>query len=129
MDAGTRRSVRTRAKSRCEYCRLHEDDDLYTFHIEHIVAIKHGGSDEADNLALACHQCNLHKGPNLSGIDPESGNALELFHLRHDRWSEHFMYHECEVVGIAPTGRATVRVLNMNDEDRIQFRIEIGFRG
>jgi 5-methylcytosine-specific restriction endonuclease McrA len=29
-----------------------------------------------DNLALACHRCNLRKGPNLTGIDPMSGEMV-----------------------------------------------------
>ena len=28
-----------------------------------------------DNLALACIDCNLHKGPNLTGIDPETNQV------------------------------------------------------
>ena len=35
-----------------------------------------GSLDEVDNLALACHRCNLHKGPNLSGIDPLTGDPV-----------------------------------------------------
>jgi len=60
------------------------------FQIEHIVARSHGGSDEAENLALACRHCNLHKGPNLSGIDPESSEITRLFHPRRDEWHDHF---------------------------------------
>ena len=56
MDAFTREWVRQRAGYRCEYCCLHEDDDpLFTFHVEHIVAKQHGGGDSPSNLALACH--------------------------------------------------------------------------
>jgi 5-methylcytosine-specific restriction endonuclease McrA len=33
------------------------------FHIEHVIPRQHGGSDDADNLALACPDCNLRKGP------------------------------------------------------------------
>ena len=82
MDEATRILVRKRAGYRCEYCRLHEDDDAYTFHVEHIIARKHGGLDDESNLALACQQCNLHKGSNLSGVDPRSGEIVELFHPR-----------------------------------------------
>jgi 5-methylcytosine-specific restriction endonuclease McrA len=42
-------------------------------HIEQVIARQPGGSDEIDNLALACHRCNLHKGPNLTGVDPSNG--------------------------------------------------------
>ena len=75
--------VRARAGNRCEYCQLHQDDSLLAaLHIEHIVPKKHGGSDDTDNLALACIDCNLHKGSNLTGIDPETNEVTELFHPR-----------------------------------------------
>ncbi len=92
MDGETRFLVCNRASSRCEYCGLHEDDDAYTFYVEHIIPKKHGGGEELDNLAFACHQCNLHKGPNLSGIDPVSKATVELFHPRRDSWTEHFCF-------------------------------------
>ncbi|HXK07029.1 MAG TPA: HNH endonuclease [Verrucomicrobiae bacterium] len=43
--------------------------------MEHIIAKQHGGPDDADNLALACHRCNLRKGPNLTGIDPQTAEV------------------------------------------------------
>ena len=72
MDAGTRRFVRERAGERCEYCRLHQRNSELLHYIEHVIARQHGGSDDVDNLALACHRCNLHKGPNLTGVDPQA---------------------------------------------------------
>jgi len=64
IDAAVRDLVRERARERCEYCRLPQHADEATFHIEHIFAQQHvpPGADEPDNLALACHRCNLHKG-------------------------------------------------------------------
>ena len=54
IDASLRRRVIDRAENRCEYCRLSQEYELFgTFHIEHIIAKQHGGSDEVDNLALA----------------------------------------------------------------------------
>ncbi len=50
--------------------------------IEHIVPKIHGGTDSPDNLALACIDCNPHKGTNLTGIDPEMGEVTGLFHPR-----------------------------------------------
>jgi hypothetical protein len=58
------------------------------FHVEHIIARKHGGLDGDDNLAWACIFCNLYKGPNLSSFDPDSGELTRLFHPRRDRWEE-----------------------------------------
>ena len=76
MDAELRAAVRERAGERCEYCqRRQADSPLIPLQIEHVVPRKHGGSDQLENLALACAECNLHKGSNLTGIDPESGRA------------------------------------------------------
>jgi len=127
MDEATRILVRKRAGYRCEYCRLHEADDAYTFHVEHIIARKHGGLDDESNLALACQQCNLHKGSNLSGVDPRSGEIVELFHPRQKIWSEDFLLREYRMVGLTPCGRTTVSVLNMNDLDRVNLREELQF--
>jgi 5-methylcytosine-specific restriction endonuclease McrA len=74
--------VRFRAGERCEYCRLHQEHSEVIDHVEHIVAKQHGGSDDPGNLALACHRCNLHKEPNLTGIDPPTSEMAALFHPR-----------------------------------------------
>src|SRR6266853_608587 len=83
----TKAEVRERARNACEYCGLHQDDSpLAALHIEHIIPKVHGGSDDLDNLALACVDCNLHKGTNLTGIDPETTAVTQLFHPRY-KWS------------------------------------------
>jgi hypothetical protein len=121
--------VAARAARACEYCRIREQDDAYSFHVEHIIAVKHGGASELNNLAYSCQHCNLHKGPNLSGIDPESGEVVTLFHPRRDSWEHHFALAEFRFVGLTPMGRATVRVLAMNDPDRTQLRAIAGIHG
>lgn len=69
MSAALRQHVRDRAGARCEYCRFHEEHlPLWSFHLEHIVAEQHGGTDESENLAWSCQRCNLHKGTNLSAM-------------------------------------------------------------
>lgn len=86
MNESTKTEVRVRANHQCEYCQLkQEDSPLAPLQIEHIVAKKHGGSDKLDNLALACIDCNLHKGPNLTGIDPASGEITEPGRYRTNR--------------------------------------------
>ncbi len=126
MDAATRRLVRRRAGQRCEYCHLHQDHEpFFRFHIEHIVARQHKGRDSAKNLALACHHCNEHKGPNLAGVDPRTGKVVRLFHPRRQRWDRHFRFLGPRLVGRTPCGRATVAVLGMNLRERVELREQL----
>ena len=125
MDAATRDFVRRRAAGRCEYCLLRQEYSDLTHHVEHIVAKQHGGSDDAGNLALACHRCNLRKGPNLTAIDPETRQVVPLFHPRSDNWAEHFIWESERIVGITCVGRATVQLLAMNDARRLELRNQI----
>lgn len=123
MNAATRAFVRARGQRRCEYCRIHEDDlPAFPFHIEHIVATKHGGTDERDNLAWSCHHCNLAKSSNLSGIDPVSGRLAPLFNPRTQNWVRHFKRQGPKLVGRTSSGRATIVVLNVNSPQRIDLR-------
>jgi hypothetical protein len=105
---------------------IHSD---LTHHIEHIIARQHGGPDHPDNLALSCHRCNLNKGPNLTGLDPGTGQLVPLFHPRRDPWPDHFEFRGVRIVGLTPTGRATVQVLAMNEARRLSLRTVLLARG
>ena len=130
IDAALRNLVRQRAGNRCEYCDTRQEQIPFAvLHIDHIVPKKHGGDDNPSNLALACHRCNFHKGPNLTGIDPESRHITSLFHPRNERWAEHFELQDVTIVGLTPVGRATVQVLDMNAAERVQLRSELKARG
>ena len=121
-----RDAIRRRAGGRCEYCRLPETSlPAALFHIEHVIARQHGGDNRPSNLALACHRCNLHKGPNLAGIDADTGELAPLFNPRSDRWEEHFELRGSVIVGLTPTGRTTVRVLDMNAPERVRLRASL----
>ena len=121
IDKKLRDLVRQRAVNRCEYCGCHQNDlPLVTFHVEHIVAKQHGGKDIESNLCLSCHWCNFHKGPNLTTLVDDQ--LVSLFHPRTQRWDEHFTVEDDWIVGLTPTGRGTIELLNMNDEDRREIR-------
>lgn len=125
MDEATGQLVRRRAGNRCEYCRVpQEATPFIPFHIEHIRARQHLGRDDPQNLALACDRCNAFKGPNLVSVDPETDEVVPLFNPRQDEWTEHFLTERGEITGLTPTGRATVRLLNMNAPRRVQLREE-----
>ncbi len=126
MDEVTRRLVRGRAENQCEYCKSRQDDEPFVrYQIEHIIAKQHGGTDTSDNLALACPHCNLHKGPNLAGLDPLDRSLVRLFHPREQRWVDHFASNGPILVGKTAIGRATIQVLNMNDRMRIELRATV----
>ena len=109
IGAAARARVWKRARRRCEYCLLFElDSPLAPLHVEHIIPKVHGGSDELQNLALACIDCNLHKGTNLTGIDDRTGRVTRLFHPRRDRWKDHFAWRGIYIVGQTAIGRTTV---------------------
>jgi hypothetical protein len=130
MDSRTREFVRRRASDRCEYCGLPEAAaPFFAFHIEHIRARQHQGDDDLTNLALACPDCNAKKGPNLATISPDSGQLIELFNPRIHVWSEHFTFVGAEVVGRTDIGRATVQLLDMNEDERVIVREQVRAEG
>jgi hypothetical protein len=114
--------VRRRAKDVCEYCKMPQVFYRSPFQIEHILARKHGGKTVPANLAVACMHCNLHKGPNISGIDPGSRRMTRLFNPRTDDWNKHFEWNGATLVGRTAIGRTTVAVLNMNDDEPAAVR-------
>lgn len=114
--------VRQRANERCEYCRLPEMLSGSIFHIDHIIPEKHGGRKVKGNLALSCPWCNFSKICNLSGIDSITRKIVSLFHPRLMNWFEHFAYQGFRMSGLTPTGRATIRVLQLNSADYLDIR-------
>lgn len=126
MPPSLRQLVRDRADCRCEYCHLPDfAAPASTFHAEHIIAKQHDGSDGLENRAWSCHRCNLHKGPNLSGIDPLTERVTRLFDPRRQSWKRHFEWFGTVLVGRTQIGRATVAVLNINDPQRVELRQKV----
>src|SRR5262249_53826974 len=115
-----RRRVRARAAECCEYCLVPERLTLAAHWVDHIVAEKHGGLTEEDNLALSCVLCNQHKGTDLRSIDPETGQITPLFHPRRDAWPSHFRLVGAQIEPLTPAGRVTVRLLQLNAPERIK---------
>ena len=129
IPAELRRRVLLRAEGRCEYCRLSQEGQEAAFHIDHIVPVAEGGPTEADNLALACVSCSLRKAARLYAPDPQSGQEVDLFHPRCDRWPDHFRWEGVHLKGRTPTGRATIAALDMNRVLILAIRREEAARG
>jgi hypothetical protein len=90
--------------------------------IDHIIAKKHNGATESENLALSCTLCNKHKGSDIASLDPDSGELVALYHPRLQNWSDHFRLHNAEILPLTPTGRVTVHLLHLNDPVRLKER-------
>ena len=117
-----RRLVAERARHRCEYCLIREGAFFFSFEVDHIVSIKHEGDTNLENLALACSNCNRHKGPNLGTYLDKQRRFVRLFDPRRDTWSDHFEIDGPIILPKTHIGRATIQVLDMNDTDRVILR-------
>lgn len=117
--------VRQRANRLCEYCHTSERWQYVQFTIDHVIPLARGGSDDPDNLALACFHCNRRKADKLTALEPDSGEEVPLFNPRQDVWSEHFIWSSdgLFIIGLTPAGRATVKTLEMNRERIVSIRV------
>src|SRR5437870_5717070 len=117
IPAGLRRLIIERTQQCCEYCLLDQQDTPATHEIDHVIAGKHGGQTQSENLALACLKCNRLKGSDLTALDPLDGSVVPLFNPRLQVWKENFEIAGVLIRGVTPTGRATVALLRLNDRD------------
>ena len=111
-----RRAVLAAAQGRCAYCLSPEHMMGVVFEIDHVIPRSVGGRTQLDNLCLSCPTCNRHKARRLEARDPLSRRVVPLFHPNHDIWSHHFAWSadEAYILGLTPTGRATVEALHCN---------------
>lgn len=124
LSSRQKQAVRLRAGNCCEYCRLAQSSSFARFHVDHIIAIRHDGTDSDDNLCLACPACNAYKGDNVAALDPLSGDASKLYNPRRQHWDEHFQLNsDATLIGLTPEGRVTVYLLRLNDEERVLHRL------
>jgi HNH endonuclease len=121
--------VATRAKRYCEYCLIHEDDTFLGCEIDHVISLKHGGTDDIENLAFACVFCNRHKGSDIASVFPPTGELVRLFNPRQDPWADHFKIEGARILPLTKIGEATARILGFNYSDRILERQALLFSG
>ncbi len=119
-----REAVRLRANDACEYCLL---PTVARFNIEHIIppdlwqdyvvgrlpgvspVTGRGGPNHIDNYAWSCPFCNEAKGRRVShGL---TRRVIRFFDLRHDRWTDHFIFPNSSgyifIIGVSEVGRVT----------------------
>ena len=122
--------IRRQAKNRCGYCILPQSLNPGWLEIEHILATANGGTDDEENLWLACRLCNGYKGSQKKAVDPKTGKKVSLFNPRKDDWNRHFEWKKKRIAGRTACGRATVSALKLNNEIILPVRkkwIEAGW--
>lgn len=55
----------------CVYCGAHPSEEVF-LEVDHIIAVKNGGTDEMDNLVAACFACNRGKSATPLSQIPQS---------------------------------------------------------
>jgi hypothetical protein len=122
ISVALRKQVYERAKGCCEYCLIPDVASFSPHEIDHIIAEKHDGRTESENLALSCTLCNKYKGSDLASIDPGTEKIVPLYHPRQNLWHEHFCLSGAEFLPLTPIGRVTIRLLQLNRQDRVEER-------
>lgn len=119
-----KQTIAQRARYCCEYCLSQLRYSPDPFSVEHIIPLARGGSSHLDNLALACQGCNSRKYTSTTAIDPISGEMVSLYHPRQQRWNDHFAWNDDFrlMLGLTPTGRATIEKLQLNREGVVNLR-------
>lgn len=117
--------IRNDAQHRCGYCLSPQHLVMARLEIEHIIPLAKGGTDDEQNLWLACPLCNGHKSDKTHAHDPETDTIVPLFNPRLQSWSDHFRWDEAgiHIIGLTPLGRATVLALHLSDDsDALEVR-------
>src|SRR5262245_55549990 len=119
-----RRLILARARGSCEYCRSQERFATQPFSVEHIRPRSQQGETSPGHRELACQGCNNPKSTKTLGTDPATEEAVPLFHPRKQRWRDHFAWSKdsAMILGLTPTGRATVETLQLNREGLVNLR-------
>lgn len=120
-----RQQICAAANYRCEYCKTSSKLTGMPLVMDHILPQVAGGSDEPENLAATCYRCNEFKGAKTYSTDPATSSLVLLFNPRTQSWTEHFVWANggTHIVGLTPTGRATVITLKLNNDYVVGARI------
>ncbi|MFN8419558.1 MAG: HNH endonuclease signature motif containing protein [Anaerolineae bacterium] len=118
--------LRLQAGDRCGYCLSPQLYVLVPLEIDHLKPQSDGGTDDEENLWLACRLCNNAKSTQTIAKDPETGETVQLYNPRYQDWQTHFAWSEdgTMIIGLTPIGRATVLALPLNNIFAVLVRKE-----
>ena len=119
-----REKVAQRADFHCEYCLLPDKLTFYSFHIDHVKSVKHGGSSHIDNLAYCCPDCNYCKGSDIASFT-ENDEIVRFFNPRKDKWNDHFNLINGIIHCKTDIAKVTESIFQFNELDRLIFRRQL----
>lgn len=125
ISASLRREVIERANACCEYCLLPQSLCPIPFELDHVIPVSDGGETSAENLCVACWNCNSAKHDQTVGRDPRTRRLVPLFNPRRQHWQRHFAWSDAgtKIAGQTAVGRTTVETLKMNQDHVVEFRL------
>jgi len=116
-----RHAVRERYHFACGYCDISEIDVGNELEIDHFQPIKHGGTDEWDNLVYACPACNRYKASYWPSFDAEPHR--HLLHPLKDNLNSHItLSQEGYLAGLTPRGWFHIEWLHLNRPQLVMMR-------
>jgi hypothetical protein len=115
--------VSERAGGRCEYCLAPDSAFNFPLEVDHFVPGSAGGSNDPENLVLACRSCNSYKAFHQLGLSERNPDE-PLFNPRIEIWLIHFRLdlETAEIIGLTPIGIGTVNRLRLNSPAQIRAR-------
>jgi hypothetical protein len=126
ISAELRERIRIQSGDRCGYCKSSQRYVFVPLEVDHIVPQARGGTDDEENLWLACRMCNNFKSDHIQGVDPLTNRETHLFNPRLQIWSEHFEWSSdgIHILGRTAVGRATIVRLQLNNAIAVMVRRE-----
>lgn len=115
--------IAERAGGRREYCKAPEKFINSYLEVDHFIPISAGGTNDRENLVLACRSCNSYKSFHQIGL-LAAGTPIRLFNPRVDDWDEHFSRDRtsAKLIGLTENGEGTINRLRMNSEPQLRAR-------
>lgn len=118
-----RQKIIKQARNRCGYCLGEQRYILVPLEIDHLLPTAKGGTDDEENLWLACPLCNAYKGTKTHGVDLQTRRKVSLYNPRKQHWKRHFIIvNGVRIVGKTAIGRTTIFALRMNNRISITVR-------
>ena len=116
-----RQTVRERYNFACGYCSISEIDAGSQLELDHFQPIKHGGTDDWDNLVYACPACNRNKASYWPSLDTPP--HMYLLHPLTDDLNIHIiLLQDGHLAGLTPRGWFHIDWLHLNRPQLVTMR-------